>query len=273
MNLIPYQECQKTLDFQPEKSWPKSWPAFAWEKTIIAGWTHINTAVLNFLGERVNFLHLFYTCHPRLSLSELGRIITQFSKEEKKPVFSWKEFFPLYGFPQDPDFLIHLLKIFISTPPIFQNWSNSRSVHLNELRVLNSLKNTQQIHFLLEWIAQSGLSHSLGLRALELAVELLLMGWPADEILSQNVRNLPPEFALQTMEQKRKPLSFAQDQMKKENLKKISWPAQVTAGWQRKGDKTGVEIKIWCQNQKELKEKTEKISLLPIFDTNTKPRA
>ncbi len=266
MNLVPYQECQKSLDFQPEKPWPKSWPAFAWEKTIMAGFTHISQSVLNFTADTVQFLHLFHTCHPQLNLSELGRIISKWSKQEKKLSFSWKDFLTLYGLNQDPDFLIKQLKIFISTPFAFQNWTNKKAIHLNELRILNSLESPKQIYFLLEWIGKCDVSHSLGLKAMESGVELLLMGFSPNEILSPDIQNISPESAIQFIEQKRKPLTFSQDQIKRENLRKIPWPAQVRAEWRRKGDKTGLEIKIWCQNQKELKEKTEKINLFPVFE-------
>lgn len=266
MNLIPYQECQKSLDFQPENPWPKSWPAFAWEKTIIAGFTHTRQSVLNFTASTVQFLHLFHTCHPQLNLSELGRIISQWSEHEKKLSFSWKDFLILYGLNQDSNFLIKHLKIFISTPSAFQNWTHKKSIHLNELRILNSLENPKQIYFLLEWIGKHDVSHALGLKAMELGIELLLMGCSPDEILSPDIRNTSPESVVQVMEQKRKPLTFSQDQIKKETLRTIPWPAHVTTEWRRKGDKTGLEIKIWCQNQKELKEKIEKVNLLSIFE-------
>ncbi|MYE07740.1 MAG: hypothetical protein F4X95_03195, partial [Oligoflexia bacterium] len=113
MNLTSTSECEKSLDFQPEKSWPNNWPPFAWENKLISGFSCKNQHVLNFSSAEVNFLHLFHTCHPQLNFSELGRIILKWGDREK-PICSWKEFFSLYGFHQNTESLIQQLKVFIS---------------------------------------------------------------------------------------------------------------------------------------------------------------
>ncbi len=250
MNLIAYNDCQKSLDFQPDTIWPKYWPAFAWENKLVSGFNNKNQVVLNFTSEDVNFLYLFHHCHPQLSLSEMGRILLRWNKT-KKPVFSWKEFFSLYKLSQNTDFLIQQLKIFMSTPHSFQNWVNKKKLHPAELRVLNSIKNTKPIHFILEWIAGQNLSHALGMKALELSTELFLMGYQTDKILNPNIS---PEEAILEMEKKRKPFSFSLDQTKKKHLK-TTWPSHVTARWHRKGDQAGLEIKMWCRNQEDLEKK------------------
>lgn len=261
MNLTSYNICKKSLDFRPDTPWPKHWPAFAWEKIIISGFNRKNQSVLNFSSKDVKFLHLFHSCHPRLNLSELSRIILKW-QIITKPIFSWKDFFSLYNL-QNTDFLIQLLKTFTFTPHSFQEWANKRGIHPAELRILNSLEKLDQALPVFKWIAEQNLSHSLGMKALELGVELLLMGVQVDEILQSNIS---PEEIVQTMEQKRKPLSASSDQIKKRKLKKIIWPSHVNAQWQRKGDKSGLEIKIWCQNQKELEEKTNIIHRMEIFN-------
>lgn len=260
MDLIPYSTCKKFLDFQPEKPWPKSWPIFAWEKTLISRFTYTDKPVLNFKSEDVKFLHLFHSCYPYLNLSEMGRIISQWSNISFLN-FSWKEFFSFYGL-QNTDSLIQQLKILISTPPSFQNWINKKSIHPTALRVLNSLKNIKHANPLFQWIAENNLSQSLGIKTLEMGVELILMGISFDEILKSN---LSPEDTIQAIEKKRKPLSTIQDETKKKKLENIMWPSNVTGGWNRKGDKTGLEIKIWCQNQKELEEKLNKVNQLSVF--------
>ena len=262
MNLTSYSSCEKILDFQPDKPWPKSWPAFAWENILISNFTQASKFVLNFTSKDVKFLHLFHSCYSRLSFSELGRILLKWEKREK-PIFSWEEFFSLYGFSQNTDFLMQQLKIFISTPVSFQDWVNTKGVHLAELRMLSSLKKTNQVHFIFRWITEQNLSHSIGVKALELGVELLLMDFHPEEILKLNIS---PEETIKAMEQKRKPLTAFQDQMKQRNLKKIIWPSHVTTQWHRKGDDTGLEIKLWCRNQTELEEKINRIHQMAIFN-------
>ena len=251
MNLTIYKSCQKSLDFKPDRSWPKFWPSVSYENKLISGFTNIYQPVLNFKKEDVNFLHLFQHCHPRLNLSELGRIVISWSQIEPPPC-SWTPFFKLYGLNQNTDFLIQQLKMFISTPFTFQNWVNTKEVHLNELRVLNSVEEIQPLYFILNWIAEHNLSHSNGIKALELSVELWLMGHTLEKILKTN---LSPEKALLEMEHRRKPLSSSQDQIKKKQVQKIIWPSDMKAQWVRKGDKTGLQIQMWCRNLKDLDKK------------------
>ena len=261
MNLTSYSICKKSLDFQPDTPWPKNWPAFAWKKMLISGFNRKHQPVLNFNSEDVKFLHLFQSCYPTLNISELSRIILNW-KSIQNPVFSWKDFFSLYNL-QDTDFIIQLLNAFASIPSSFQKWANKRGIHPAELRILNSLENPNQAQYVFQWIAEHNLSHSLGMKALELGVELLLMDVQIDKILHSNTS---PEEILQIMEQHRKPLSVSSDQIKKRTLKKIIWPSHVNAQWQRKGDVSGLEIKIWCQNQKELEEKTNRIHRMKLFN-------
>ena len=255
MNLSSYDICQKALDFQPERPWPEGWPPFAYENELVSGFGRTNLPVLNFTAKDVKFLHLFHQCHPRLNFSELGRIVTKWAEIKPAPC-SWGALFRLYGLNQNTDFLIGQLKIFISTPLSFQKWLSEKKAHLNELRILSAVKDTRPIHFILEWIAEKNLSHSLGVKALELSGELFLMGRKPRQILNPL---LPPEKALLEMEQKRKPLAFSKDQTKQNQLQKAVWPSDTTAKWLRKGDKTGLQIHIWCQTPEDLDKKTKGI--------------
>ena len=261
MNLLSYSACEKSLDFQPDKNWPKNWPSFAWEKILISGFTHTDKPVLNFQSKDVKFLHLFHSCYPHLHLSEMGRIISRWPNINFTD-FSWKDFFSFYGL-QNIDSLMQQLKVLISTPVSFQNWINEKGIHPTALRILNSLRNTRKAHFLFQWITENNLSQSLGMKALELGIELILMNISFEKILKSN---LSPEETVKVIEQKRKPLSAIRDEVEKKKLKSLLWPSYATGQWSRKGDKTGLEIKLWCQNQKELKEKITRINQMNIFN-------
>ena len=260
MELISFNICNKSLDFQPDVSWPENWPAFAWNQFIIAGFKKNNSHALNFSSEDVNFLHLLHTCHPYLHLSELSRITSTWEKTESFS-FSWEDFFSTYGL-KNTNLLTSILPVFANTPSVFQKWVDQKKIHPAELRVLTSLKDIKTVFPLLEWIAKKNLSHSVGIPVLEQGVELLLMNIKLENILKLN---LSQEETIQAIERKRKPLSSSEEQTKKEKLKEILWPVGVNSQWLRKGDKTGLEIKIWCQNQKELEEKLNKVNQLSIF--------
>ena len=255
MNLITYDICQQSLNFKPERHWPAGWPAFAYENQMVSGFGRKNLPVLNFTAKEVNFLHLFHQCHPRLNFSELGRIVIKWSEIKPAPC-SWQTLFKQYGLNQNTDFLISQLKILMSTPLSFQKWMSEKKAHLNELRILKSLKDRKPIHFILEWIAEKNLSHSLGIKILELTGELFLMGWKPRQILNPL---LSAEQALLEMEQKRKPLTFSKAQAMQHDLQKIVWPSDTTAKWLRKGDKTGLQIHIWCQTPEDLDKKTKRV--------------
>ena len=267
MKLISRDICNKSLDFNPDKPWPEHWPSFAWENILISGFDRINQLVLNFSAEDMKFLDLFHSCHPQLNFSELGRIFLEWEREKikqkhsEKSVFSWKEFFSMYDF-QNTDFFIQQLRVFMSTPSSFRDWVNKKAVRISELRILNALKNMDQIHFIFQWIIERDVSHSTGVKALELGGELRLMGFSPDEILKQDIS---PEEVIRAMEKKRKPLSSSGDDIKQKHLKKIIWPREVTAQWSRRGDKTGLEMKIWCQNQTELEDRIKRIHQMAIF--------
>lgn len=260
MELISFNICNKSLDFQPNAPWPKNWPAFAWNQFLIAGFKENSPYALNFSSKDVKFLHLFHTCHPYLLLSELSRITSTWKNIENL-FLSWEDFFSTYGL-KNAQPLFSLFPIFANTPLAFQKWADQKKIHPSELRILKSLKDISSISPLLQWMAEENLSHSVGLSVLEQGVELILMNLSLEKILNLN---LSQEDTIKMIEQKRKPLSYSKQQIKKEKLKKILWPSGVNSQWQRKGDKTGLEIKIWCQNQKELEEKLSKVNQLSIF--------
>jgi len=290
MNLLPYKACSKSLDFSPNTPWPDNWPAFSWEQYIVAGFNTKQQNSLNFSSKDLHFLDLFYSCYPQLSCLELAKILSYWKDknikeckmvgrpEEKLMLthwkdknikdldfsflgFSWEEFFSLYQLNYTETFT-QIMKMLLFTPPEFQSWLHQKKVQPGELRILNSLKNIHQIHFILLWIADQNPSHRIGLNILEIGTELYLMGFKPEEILKPDTN---PETALQTMKKKRHPISSSQDQIKKEKLQQINWPLNTTAQWSRKGDKTGIEIKIWCQNQTEWTEKVTQLNNLPIF--------
>ena len=359
MELISYRDCKSVLYFEPESAWPGMWPAFAWEKQLIAGFApssekkvtieeqshgatppavrgrveippsrrahlpaprdtraqqnpycvtieeqsrveippsrrvHLpaprvaksllrhdqriesrrhssrGTRVVNFSARDTDFLSLFYACYPRLSLLELGRIVSVWQSAPEKPDFLWKDFFSLYGF-SNADMVMAQIKYLRFTPLPFQDWVCQKDLHPSELRPLISLKDPKFAHPVCQWIAKHNLSRSLGVKALELWVELWLME-PDTKIEKLLHFSADPEKVIQAMEQKRKPVSYNRERTNARLLKRIIWPPHVNAQWHRKGDKTGLKLTIWCRNQKELEQKIKQISKTATFDNANEP--
>ena len=101
--------------------------------------------------------------------------------------------------------------------------------------------------------------------SLELAGELLLMGFKETDILNKNLWD-DPQAMVQHIEQKRKGNTLSRDQEQQKKLKNTTWPHQVHGQWVRKGDQSGLEIKLWCKNQRELQKKLETLSNLDTLN-------
>ncbi len=262
MILVSKNECcAQTFNFKPVQVWPLCWPAFAWDKKLVSGFSSAHSLAINFESDKTDFLSLFHSCYPRLNLLELGRIIHHCPKS----FFPRKQFLSFYGLHQDEVFIIKQLRLLLSAPTALQKWIVEKGVRLGELRILASMKSVDDLHFIYEWLLKKNVSHALGVRALELAGELVLMGFSAIEILKQS-DDLPIEEAVQTMESLRKPINSKQDNQKQKTLQNMLWPVKTSASWKRKGDAAGIEIKLWCQNQLDLERQLKAISNIPIFD-------
>ena len=263
MKLIKKEYCKTSLNFQTIKTWPVNWPPFSWETTQISGFNSSSIYALNFHSYDVNFLHLFHNCYPKLHLMELAQIATKWKNIEPY-FFTWSDFFTLYGLHQPPDDLKKQLQKLLSTPLSFQNWLTDKRIHLNELRIFNVFSEINDLDFIFQWLHKNNVSKSNGLTALELAGELRLMGYKEADILPSHIHSV--ELSIEYMEQKRKKNTLSVDQEKQKYLQQIAWPAHANGRWLRKGDETGLEIKLWCKNQKDMAKKIEQINKVQVFD-------
>ena len=109
------------------------------------------------------------------------------------------------------------------------------------------------------------------MRALELAGELVLMGFSASEILKPtNTSNI--EEVVLAMESLRKPVNSKQDSQRQKVLQSMLWPVNTSASWKRRGDAAGVEMKLWFQSQVDLERQLKEIGNIPIFDRLNKKK-
>ncbi len=262
MELLHKSVCERSLDFQPQKNWPIGWPAYAWDKKLVAGFTSSCDKALNFKAHECDFLSLFHSCYPELNCLELGRIVTQW---KNPPFVLWSAFFKLYRLHQDEQVLRDRLQILLATPPLFQKWVVNKRVHLNELSILEAINHVDDLQFMFQWLSQKDVSYTLGVKALEWAGELILMGFSEKDILRKDLTE-DATAMVQSIELLRKPHTLSHDQAHKKAVECLALPAQVRATWNRKGDKSGLEIKLWCQNQKELSQQLKTLNKTPLFN-------
>ena len=262
MELIKLTSCKRLdFDFKPLKKWPLSWPAFAWENKIIAGFRKKHPQALNFTKKDSDFLSLFYSCYPDLNLMEMARI---FHNENFKETFKedknfWPNFFTLYDLKQDISLIKNILNFLIKSPQSFQNWMEGKKLQISDLRIVNSLKPPKTLYSVCEYLAQKNISQALAVQILELTGELILMEHSPEKIL-QALKTSPPENSIEQIECLRKPKALSQDLKKQKQIAKNLWPPQVQAKWRRIGDQGGLEIKLWSANQEDFQKKIKKIS-------------
>ncbi len=257
MELIALKECDKSFDFQALAEWPEFWPPFAYNKIQISGFKSQNPLALNFKPP-VNFLSLFFSCHPRLQLSELADINHRWNTIPPEWDFTWGAFFKAYGLHQEVKSIQKLLTSLKSTPLSFQNWVSKKQAHFNDLRILNSFKNTKDLSTLFDWMEKKQVSHAQGVKALRGAGELLLMGKDISPALNHSPERSSEED-LQVLEQMRHPHTSLRDEAQKRKIQEALWPSGTQSEWVRKGDRAGLQIKIWCKTPQEFDKKWNQI--------------
>ncbi|MFZ3229773.1 MAG: hypothetical protein WA160_06185 [Pseudobdellovibrio sp.] len=133
----------------------------------------------------------------------------------------------------------------------FDQWQLEKKMKVSDLVFTQSLKTTfQQDLFEKVAIHITSLkpSFSEGLKALELATELILMGH--QETLFENGSTL--EACLLHLQHLRYPHTTSSDTDLKTKLENLPWPSQTKVKFERRGDRAGVEVKLFISSASDL---------------------
>lgn len=164
-------------------------------------------------------------------------------------------------------------------PSDFQRWCKEKLISSQDLAPLLSVSENEFPVPFLSILAAAQVSRQNGLKILEWAVELFLMGEKiqrllpeeivnADLLLSDSPLTLQENFSTLPIngEKWKEQLyllrfkkTVAQDLIAKEALSEFHLPKFVKAQWQRRGDLTGVEIKIFATRPEQMLERLEKV--------------
>lgn len=133
----------------------------------------------------------------------------------------------------------------------FKTWKEQKKVQERDLIFSHALKETQH-QLLFEKIADqmSALNPSFteGLGFLELAVDLILMGHLEDIFESSSAFST----WLQQLKKLRYPQTFLRDESTQNKLETLPWPSNAKLKFERRGDKFGVEMKVFISNPSDL---------------------
>lgn len=253
--LCPMSQCDKSFDFQPVTAWPQGLPAVAVNSFVLAGFSQ--ELVFNHQIDPANtekISGLFRSLYFELSFVEMARLIQTSKNHSWFPVGAIAQKFNWHA--SDQFFLVaeHLIK----TPVGFQKWAAEKKVSPQDLAPLLSTANLD-LKFLFHDILQFNLSKSQGIKALELGIELMLLGHKAEDITSQRLLTFlgrdqnPGEAWIETLRQLRYPETFKRDQAQEEKMTSLPWPGTSHAKWTRQGDRAGIELKLFVSQPSDLK--------------------
>jgi hypothetical protein len=149
----------------------------------------------------------------------------------------------------------------------FKTWKEHKKVQNHDLIFTEALKESQ--HLLLfekvaDQMATLNPSFTEGLAFLELCTDLILMGHLEELFESSN------QFATWShkVKQLRYPQTSNRDETTKSILEKMPWPSGSKLKFERRGDKFGVELKVFISNPTDL---NKVISALERVQSEMKP--
>jgi len=196
-------------------------------------------------GDLHSNVDYFFEFNPDLSLVQISFLL-------QSPLFSnffdQEYFFSQWGKGQKES-LIRIVPHILAFPLSFLFWLHDKDVRASDLAPLRAIS-PENIQFFTQVFLQCRPSKSEGVQILEHVVDLCLMS-----LSEQKITECFSSSASETLKQLkllRYPHTAHRDQDLKENLK-ISWPANVQARYQRRGDKSGFDLQVFVSNSNELK--------------------
>jgi hypothetical protein len=238
-------------------------PAVAVNNVVLAGFEQ--SMVFNHSIDWKNreaIATLFRSLYSDLSFAELVLLW------EKSSAFDWFPFSEIAGkfhFQANAHFF-SVAKALLNTPVGFQNWCADKKLAPQDLSPLLAAGSRDLKPLFLKILALQ-LSKSLGVQALELGIELLLMGQSfADLQIDLEEEKASVDTASQAeswldfLRHKRFPQAFARDNEAQSMMKKLPWPGSSQVRWTRQGDKSGIELKLFVSNPSDLKKYMQSLS-------------
>lgn len=129
----------------------------------------------------------------------------------------------------------------------FQNWSQDKKIKSSDLVFTHAIKS--ELHKSLFEKAADQLTalrptYSEGLQFLEILTDLILMGH--EQSLFEKTENL--EAYKKHLHNLRYPTTSARDEELKQKFEKLAWPYGSKIKFERRGDRAGVELKVFIAN-------------------------
>lgn len=133
----------------------------------------------------------------------------------------------------------------------FKTWSDDKKVKESDLIFTRALKNPVHqdlFHKVADQLASLSPSFSEGLQILEIVTDLVLMGYTEELFLNQTDLSIYKSH-LKTL---RYPQTTKRDENLKSKLESLPWPYGSKVKFERRGDRAGVELKLFISSEVDL---------------------
>lgn len=252
--LKDMSQCEISLDFGPLSAWPTGLPAVAINGKVIAGFTQ--TIVFDHQLEESDseaIAALFRSLYFDLTAAELARLFVTSKNQSWFPFTTIANRYQLRWNEQTAN----LAEAMVTLPINFQNFSAEKKWSFADFQPLLSARSFALSPILL-LILQRNLSRSIGALALELWVELKLLGH--NEQALQPSPNEDSELWLKRLKTLRYPHSSQKDEEAQNLVNQLPWPGTSKARWIRQGDRAGIELKLFVANPTDLKKYVQSLT-------------
>ncbi len=237
-------------------------PAVAINNVVVAGFEQ--ELVFNHQLDPANgdgISQLIRSLYFELTFAELARLL------EKSRPHSWfprAQVVAKFGW-QPSDHFEAIAEAFLKTPVGFQSWCAEKKVGPLDLAPLVSAQGLN-LKLLFKDILDLRMSKSIGVKVLELGVELLMMGQSPEDVHSSRLLTMipaqipAPDTFLEALKQLRYPETYKRDQQTAEKWTSLPWPGTSQAQWTRQGDRGGIELKLFVSQPSDLKKYLQSLS-------------
>ncbi len=218
---------------------------WAIEQQIIKNFSSSSaTAIsINFLDKKTSVAS-FFSIVPQLSLVQFCFLLrsSTFSQIFDEEYFSSKA--QLGNLSQ----IKSLVSFITSLNQDFLTWLHEKNLRAQDLASAILVKPEQLEKFLSAFL-QLAPSKSEGVQILELLADLILLEKTDEALLSSLQKNAPA--ALGKLKELRYPQATTRDRL--QSHLNLSWPQNVNAKFQRRGDRAGFDLQVFVGNSNELK--------------------
>ena len=229
-----------------------------WKGILLCGFERIGGGVVDlFSTQNCSFKDAFVACHPQLGIGELARLNQKLASHYPDLCHESMEGLLANYQLRWNERLKSTLEKLAQAPTGFQNWLDEKGAGARDVAPLLAVDPISDLKpFLLE-LPKLSISKSQAVLALELVVDLFLMGTPLNDLMPTDSKI---EVWLEKLQGLRKPQATQRDLEMRDRVSKLAWPANVQAQWVRQGDESGIEIKLRVKTPQELGAKLEKLS-------------